>query len=113
MEKRELKDSQEDPVPKQITEEIPPPPTQAPEERKVMFDIGCTDDGENKDCEVSPDADNTDDGSSKERRVAFNIGDSEDNDCSDGKLNKTDFKETLSLSEEINLKCCPSVVINF
>ncbi|XP_024154868.1 sodium-dependent phosphate transporter 1-B isoform X2 [Oryzias melastigma] len=83
MEKRELKDPQEDPVPKQITEEIPPPPTQAPEERKVMFDIGCTDDGENKDCEVSPDADNTDDGSSKERRVAFNIGDSEDNDCSD------------------------------
>uniref|UniRef100_A0A3B3B6S2 Phosphate transporter n=1 Tax=Oryzias melastigma TaxID=30732 RepID=A0A3B3B6S2_ORYME len=74
MEKRELKDPQEDPVPKQITEEIPPPPTQAPEERKVMFDIGCTDDGENKDCEVSPDADNTDDGhlNSKDSQIPNN-----------------------------------------
>lgn len=89
MEKRDLNDSQEDPVPKPITEEMSAP-TEAPADRKVMFDIGCADDGENKDCSESADADGTD-GTYKERRVAFNIGDSDDNDYS----NECKFKKRL------------------
>uniref|UniRef100_H2M0M4 Phosphate transporter n=1 Tax=Oryzias latipes TaxID=8090 RepID=H2M0M4_ORYLA len=92
MEKRDLNDSQEDPVPKPITEEMSAP-TEAPADRKVMFDIGCADDGENKDCSESADADGTD-GTYKERRVAFNIGDSDDNDYSNESSKQT--KNNLS-----------------
>lgn len=42
------------------------PPPAAPEERRVAFDIGDSDDLDNN----------------KERRVAFDIGDGDDTDCS-------------------------------
>lgn len=72
MEKRELGEAH-GPILKQTAKETSAPtvpavnqnsssePQPAPEERRVSFDIGDSDDGENK-----------------ERRVAFNIGDSDD-----------------------------------
>jgi len=73
MEKRELGEAH-CPILKQTAKETAPaanqsPPAQleaAPEERRVAFDIGESDDVDNN----------------KERRVAFNIGDSDDADYS-------------------------------
>lgn len=77
MEKRELKEAQcpilkltardSPPVESDVQQDSSAQPQAAPEERRVAFNIGDSDDGENN----------------KERRVAFNIGDSDDTDCSD------------------------------
>lgn len=77
MEKRELREAQ-CPILKQTAKETSAPttpavdqntpaqPQAAPEERRVAFDIGDSDDAD----------------TSKERKVAFDIGDSEDTDYS-------------------------------
>uniref|UniRef100_A0A3Q3A9E7 Phosphate transporter n=1 Tax=Kryptolebias marmoratus TaxID=37003 RepID=A0A3Q3A9E7_KRYMA len=81
MEKRELKEAH-CPILKQTAKETSAPtapainpnsspePQAAPEERKVTFDIGDSDEGENK-----------------ERKVAFDIGDSDDTDYSNVHFN--------------------------
>lgn len=85
MEKRELREAQ-CPILKQTAKETTPTtldvnqspsvqPQAAPEERRVAFDIGESDDIDNN----------------KERKVAFNIGDSddaEDGDANGGKYAK-------------------------
>lgn len=90
MEKRELSEPH-CPILKQTAKETSAPtvpavnqnsssePQPAPEERRVAFDIGDSDDGENK-----------------ERRVAFNIGDSDDPDYSNENSGKFAKKQLPS-----------------
>uniref|UniRef100_A0AAQ5YA09 Phosphate transporter n=1 Tax=Amphiprion ocellaris TaxID=80972 RepID=A0AAQ5YA09_AMPOC len=82
MEKREVREAH-CPILKQTAKETSTPttpavnqsssaqPQPAPEERRVAFDIGDSDDADNN----------------KERKVAFDIGDSDDTDCSNVQFN--------------------------
>lgn len=87
MEKRELREVH-CPILKQTAKETststtqtvnqnpPAQPQAAPEERRVAFDIGDSDDGD----------------TNKERKVAFDIGDSDDTDYNNANGGKCDSK---------------------
>lgn len=92
MEKRELKEAH-CPILKQTSKDISMPttpavnqnpsaqPQAAPEERRVAFDIGDSDEVDN----------------SKERKVAFDIGDSDDTDYSNANGSKYAKKQLYEL----------------
>ncbi|XP_056146782.1 sodium-dependent phosphate transporter 1-B isoform X2 [Lampris incognitus] len=93
MEKRELREAH-CPILKQTLKEISVPTTQiaqnpsaqhqpAPEDRRVAFDIGDSDDVDNKERKVDFDVGDSDDvDSNKERKVTFDIGDADNADHS-------------------------------
>lgn len=95
MEKRELREAHcpiLKPVPEEVstppspaaTQTPPAPPPQAPEERRVAFDIGDSEDADdnNRECRVAFGVGDSEDGENKERRVAFAMGDADDTDDS-------------------------------
>ncbi|KAM4635545.1 sodium-dependent phosphate transporter 1-B [Polymixia lowei] len=91
MEKRELREAHY-PILKQSSKETATPttpaanqnpssqPQPAPEERRVAFDIGDSDDVDGKERKVAFDIGDSDDVDNKECNVAFDIGDSDDAD---------------------------------